>query len=81
MSFHRHLTVTIETQEDSTIIKTYPKIKKQRLMYAIVQGKNVYVRILEKYNTHMYTTVKQKPVYMCQNISRLRRRLKKSDSE
>jgi hypothetical protein len=25
MSFHRHLTITIETQEDSTIIKTYPK--------------------------------------------------------
>jgi hypothetical protein len=24
MSFHRHLTVITETQEDSTIIKTYP---------------------------------------------------------
>jgi hypothetical protein len=36
---------------------------------------------LQKYNMRMYTTVKKKPTYMCQNITRLRRRLKTQTSE
>ena len=60
LSSHRHLTITIETQEDSTIIKTYPATIKpnnqatkgdvhgclgEKHVYTpLAEGQNVYVR-------------------------------------
>jgi hypothetical protein len=60
LSFHRHLTVITETQEDSSIIKTYPTTikpknqetkgdvrdcsKKKRVYPPLAGGQNTYVR-------------------------------------
>jgi hypothetical protein len=80
LSFHRHLTVTTETQEDLAIIKTYPETKKQRVMYATIQWKSACVHILQKENKRMYMTIKKKTAYMCQNTARIRR-IRNLDSE
>jgi hypothetical protein len=63
LSFHRHLTFIIETQEDSTTIKTYPtniKLNNQtekddvrdclgenRVYTPLAEGQHVYVRDCE----------------------------------
>jgi hypothetical protein len=60
MSSHKHLTVTSKTQEDLTIIKTYPTTtkpnkhtkdvyvrdfsRKQRVCMHLTEGQHVYIR-------------------------------------
>jgi len=50
-------------------------------MYVTVQEKSVYIRLLQKENTCMYANVRQNPMYMCQNIAKIRRRIRNSYSK
>jgi DNA-binding NarL/FixJ family response regulator len=51
-----------KTQQSSkpTQQPSKPTTKQQRVMYATVQGKSTYIRLLQKDNTCMYETVQEK---------------------
>jgi hypothetical protein len=71
MSFHRHLTVITETQEDSTIIKTYPTTikpsnqatkgdvhdcsREKHIYTLLAEGQHTYVRDCQE-KTHVYVS-------------------------
>jgi hypothetical protein len=86
LSFHRHLTVIIETQEESTTIKTYPTIikpnnqAKKGDVHDCPGEKHVYTPLAEGQDVYLHN-YQEKPTYMCEKKAKLRRRLRNLDLE